>query len=115
MKAPASGWKTYGQGRWGFADGINQIPGIDTASLRVTPAREPLAVDVKFKVKAHGNIDVIKPVFPGVLTLIFNTAARPEQSVRRDPGRQPALQLPERRQQAVLPLSRPPGSARPPR
>ena len=67
------GWKTYGQGRWVFSDGINQIPGIDTATLRVTAAREPLAVDVKFKVKAQGNIDVIKPVFPGLMTLIFNT------------------------------------------
>jgi cysteine-rich repeat protein len=66
------GWKTVGD-RWVFFDGIDQIPAVDNAVLRVKPAREPLAADVKFKVKAHGDIDVIKPVFPGMLTLIFDT------------------------------------------
>lgn len=67
------GWNTYGGGRWVFADGIDQIPGIDKAVLHIKPAREPLAVDVSIRLEARGNIDVIKPVFPGDLMLILDT------------------------------------------
>jgi len=68
------GWNTYGGGRWVFDDGIDQIPGIDKAVLHVKPAREPLAVDVSIRLEARGNIDVIKPMFPGELTLTLDTA-----------------------------------------
>jgi cysteine-rich repeat protein len=67
------GWMTNGNEKWVFSDGLGQIPGVDTAVLRVTPAREPHAVDVRFKVEARSDMEVIKPKFPATLTLIIDT------------------------------------------
>ena len=66
-------------------------------SLRVKPAREPLAVDVKFKVKAHRDINVEKPVLPGMLTLMFDTPPVQNHLCVEKPVDSQRLPLPERR------------------
>jgi hypothetical protein len=72
-EATRTGWINRGNEKWVFADGSGVIPGVDSALLRLRPAREPHAVDVRFVVDARNGMQVIKPKFPANLTLIIDT------------------------------------------
>lgn len=72
-EATRTGWINYGGEKWVFSDGTDQIPGIDSAVLRVKPAREPHAVDVRIRIDARTGTQVTKPKFPGTLWLIIDT------------------------------------------